>query len=253
MASIKVRGIVIAEAAMGDKDKRLTLLTAQYGKLSVLAKGAKSGKARSSACAQLFCYSEFVLDKSHTFYYIKEAEILESYYEIRTNMDALAYASVMLELSRIFSLDGEDNSALVELLLRGLSRIKKEGADYNQISLVFMMRLACDHGFLPELHGCVSCSKDYEGAENWAFSIDRGGLLCPMCHKQTLRPIRPGLISALTYIAEAPLSKVYLFRLEETLLRDLTILIRQYVTNHAGIHLNSLDFVQSIENLLCNH
>lgn len=253
MASIKVRGIVIAEAAMGDKDKRLTVLTAESGRITVMAKGAKSAKAKHAACAQLFCYSEFVLDLSHSFYYIREAEIIESFYDLRTNMDALSYASIMLEMSRVFALDGEDNTLLMHLLLRGLYRMLKTDTDYNLISLVFMMRLACEHGFLPELHACLQCGKAYEGEQGWAFSIPKGGLLCPACHKNTERILRSGSVSALTYIAEAPIDKVYLFRLEPTLIQEITPLIRQYVTNHAGIHLNSLDFVQSIENLLCNH
>ncbi len=161
VAALKIRGIVIGEASMGDKDKRLTVLTREMGKIPVLAKGAKSAKSRSASCAQLFCCSDFVLDKGKTFYYIREAELLDSFYEIRTRIEAVAYASLMAEMARDFSLDGEDNSKLMDLFLKGLSLCKKERADYRLISLTFMMRLVSDSGFRPELHRCARCLIDY--------------------------------------------------------------------------------------------
>lgn len=250
MKEVKIRGIVIAEASMGDKDKRLTLLTAEQGKLSVLAKGAKSASARSAACAQLFCYSEFVLNRGRTFYYIKEAEILDSFYELRTDMDAVAYASILVEMARVFSLDGENNSILMRLLIDGLSRLRKPDTSYRLISLIYMMRLATENGFLPELHHCIQCGKIYNAETHWTFSIERGGLICPTCNNQNKPPLRPGSISALQYITGAPLAKVYLFTVTKELEMELTPLIRQYVIRHTGMNLKSLDFVQSLENFM---
>ena len=58
MTEVKVHGIVTAEAVMGDKDKRLTLLTREMGRIPVLAKGALAPKSRWRSVArgiQLCC------------------------------------------------------------------------------------------------------------------------------------------------------------------------------------------------------
>ena len=71
MKEMKVRGIVIREEAMGEKDKRVVLLTEEVGKITILAKGAMSAKSRFGALTQLFCLGDYVVTKGRTFYYIK--------------------------------------------------------------------------------------------------------------------------------------------------------------------------------------
>ena len=56
---IKCDGIVLAEHPYGEFDKMLTVLTAENGKISVSAKGAKKTTGRFIACSQTFCKEEY--------------------------------------------------------------------------------------------------------------------------------------------------------------------------------------------------
>ena len=58
---IKTDGIVLREVAYQDSDKLLTVLTREYGKLTVRARGVRSSRSRSKAACQLLAYSEFTL------------------------------------------------------------------------------------------------------------------------------------------------------------------------------------------------
>ena len=54
------RGLVLTEAAWGENDKLLTVLTAEAGKIPVLLKGGSSLKNKSGGACLPMCYSEFV-------------------------------------------------------------------------------------------------------------------------------------------------------------------------------------------------
>ena len=51
----QIRGLVLRTVDVGDYDCVLTLLTAQEGKISVFARGAKRPKSPFLAVSQLFC------------------------------------------------------------------------------------------------------------------------------------------------------------------------------------------------------
>ena len=53
MTEIKQNGLVISERDLGENDKILTVLTERYGKLPVIAKGAKSVRNRHMPSTQL--------------------------------------------------------------------------------------------------------------------------------------------------------------------------------------------------------
>ena len=249
MAQIKVKGIVIQQDPMGEKDKRLLVLTADMGKIPVLAKGAKSQSGRFAAPSQLFCYSSFVLDRGKTFYYIKEYEILESFYALRSNVDVLAYASIMLELSRGFSIDGEDNSDLVRLLLYGLHALEQKDADPYLIAQTFMLRLMSDSGFRPELDHCLRCGRRYDQTEGWHFREEEGGLVCPACMGTAQRSLRPGAIAAMRYMIDAPVQKVYKFTISDEIRQQIKQPIRSYTVMNLGMPLKSLAFAENVENM----
>ena len=249
MAQIKVRGIVLEQAPMGEKDKRLVVLTREMGKISVLAKGAKSQAGRQAAPAQLFCVADYVLDRGKTFYYIKEYEILGSFYSLRTDLDRFAYASVMLEFARIFSLDGEENESLFTLLVRGLYAMQKEKVDYRTICHTYLLRLLSENGFQPELSSCTRCGRSYDQTEGWFFNAEEGGLVCPECHRFEKSEVSPGTVRAMQYIISAEQASVYRFSAAENLQRELVRPIRESAILHAGFTPKSLDFVENLENM----
>ena len=57
----KTEGIVLRETDYKEKDKLLTILTAEHGKLTVRVRGAKGQRSRSRAACQLLAFSEFTL------------------------------------------------------------------------------------------------------------------------------------------------------------------------------------------------
>ena len=116
-AVIKTRGLIVGEAPMGEQDKRLTVLCADRGKLGAIAKGAKKPGSRVASQAQLFYYCDFTLEQSRGFWIIREASVIEGFYELRKDIEKLAWASWMCETARTFAVEGEGCEELLRLLI----------------------------------------------------------------------------------------------------------------------------------------
>lgn len=184
MSDIKLSGIVLSAFPMGDKDVRIVLLSREAGKLPVLVKGALSPNSKWRSVSQPFCCGNFVLSKGKTFYYIKEAELKDSLYELRTDLDRLGWASVMLEAAERFSLDGVDNRELVNLLVRGLMAMARgELNPPEAVAAAFIFRLLSDAGFQGECDVCRFCGRPAGGGEAWGFRPEDGSVVCPDCEK----------------------------------------------------------------------
>ena len=82
---LTIDGVVISETLYKENDKLLTVLTGQYGKVSVLARGVKNISSKNSAGVQLFCYSEFELIESKGKFVLKTANLHDGFFGIRSD------------------------------------------------------------------------------------------------------------------------------------------------------------------------
>ena len=60
-----VKGIVLRANDSKESDRILTVLTAEMGKIPVVAKGARSRRSKVAAATQLLTYSELTISESH--------------------------------------------------------------------------------------------------------------------------------------------------------------------------------------------
>ena len=73
-------GLVIR--AKREKDVVLTLLTPEMGRITVIAKGARSLKGPQMAMSQLFSYGDFELYRKGDLYWLSTGELKENFYRI---------------------------------------------------------------------------------------------------------------------------------------------------------------------------
>ena len=71
-AYIVTKGVVLRETETKEADKILTLLTADRGKISVIARGVRRKSCKYAACAQQLAYSEWTLYQKGDWYYANE-------------------------------------------------------------------------------------------------------------------------------------------------------------------------------------
>ena len=154
---ITVKGLVIRETPVGDFDKMLSVLTAEHGKISVFARGAKKMKSPFFVSTQMFCYSEFVLRKTTDIFYISEGTLIEGFFDLRNTLEGSALASYIADVARDISTENTDESKLLRLTLNSLFAIAKGKKPLPLIKAVFELRAVCYAGFLPR-HGADGIS-----------------------------------------------------------------------------------------------
>ena len=251
-SDIKITGIVLSAAPMDDKDLRLAVLSREAGTIPVLAKGALSAKSKWRSVSQPFSLVHMVLSRGQSFYYIKEAELSDSLYEIRSDLDRVAWGSLMLEVARDFSVDGADNRALVNLLARGLIRLARpgEGQEPSRLASVFLWRLLAENGYEADPDHCRSCGIPREPGDerSWGFLPQEGGLLCPDCERLHPAPYRISGRTAerMKAVQTAPPQKLFELRLEDEEGDELRKVSLAYLDCHSGQTYRSLEFIKSL-------
>ena len=247
-----MRGLIIKEAPMGDKDKRLIMLTREIGKISVIAKGALSPKSKWGAASQLFSYGDYVLSKGQSFYYIKEVQLIESFYALRNNLERLAYAAFMAEVAETLILDGQEKQMLMHLLLRGLlTQCKTESGAESLVADAFVWRALSENGFYPELRICRQCGRRMDAfpavLEPMTFDFASGGIVCGQC-KTSGAGVRltSGGLRALQYITEMPMEKIYSFQAEKEIQKQLDEAAVGYLLHQTQRQYGSLDFIGNL-------
>lgn len=249
MGLLKTSGIVIKQVNFSEADKILTILTRDHGKIQALAKGARKTKNPFLASTQLFCYSDFIFYQGKSMIYVNQAELRESFYDLRTNLENLTYASYILELINIATQEHQREEKFFLLLVHTLKHITySKKMDINLIILAFQGKLIALSGYAPHLENCVSCGHSLN--EKIKISSKMGGLLCPKCFH--FDPYAMGINQegrrVLFFVLHEPLSKLIQLETPKGIIKRLIKVMNTYISNYFEKVFYSLNFLNTIEN-----
>ncbi len=220
---LEVHGLVLNITDIGERDRMLSLYTREVGLISVYAAGAKQLKNRYMAATQPFCYGRFLLRERGGKYTLREADLKETFFSLRTSLGRAALASYVCEVVG-FTGTEEPDEGLLSLTLNTLYAIANDLYPLPHIKATFEARAASLLGFMPDVEACALCG----GREaSYLLHISRGNLLCHTCRdslegRQTeeggevsVAYLTEGARQALSYIVHAQPERVFSYRLEE--------------------------------------
>ncbi len=254
----EVKGLVLRTTELNETDRMLTVYTAERGIVSAMAKGSRSLKSRKMAASVQFCYSTFVLFERGDKLWVREAELIESFYGLRESIEGLALAGYVVEVLGDVA-TAEADSDLLRLTLNTLYAIASGKYDLGRVKGAFEMRLASILGFMPSVLGCGSC--DCRSGEFY-FDIMAGALQCFSCHKRAeqthtpltadheshiVRLVSEGARVAMCYVIYCPLEKLFSFSLEGEDMNLFSGACEAYLLNHLERGFRSLDFYNEVK------
>lgn len=226
MGTFKTKGIVIAENNMGDFDKMVTILTPN-GKIGCSARGARRPKSQLMAGTQFLCFGEFMIFKGTNTYTLNSCEPIEVFYNIRTDLDKLEYASNITKMIQEVTDENQNTYKILQLYLNTLYVISETNLNLEFVISIFKLRLMCLLGFTPQIQECVQCR---EKEELIYFSLKDNGLKCKNCGKidTSAIEISNSTMQAIKYIIIAPAKKLYSFKISEENQKQLSIIAKLY-------------------------
>lgn len=175
----RVEAIVLKRTDMGEADRLLTVLTAERGKLRILAKGARKPSARKTGHVELFNHASLLIATARELDLVSQADTLDAFMRVRDDLDRLSYAYYFAELVDRFTEEGEENRPLFDLTLRALHWLET-APRLSRTARYFELALLSRLGYRPQLFTCVNCSEPLLPEENF-FSPEGGGMLNPKC------------------------------------------------------------------------
>lgn len=254
-----VTGLIIRTADIKESDRLVTIFTEETGVITAIAKGARSIKSRQMSATLQFCYGRYVLYQKNDFYWIKEAELIESFFDIRKRLEGLALASYLCEVLSDVTVSEADRE-LLRLSLNSLYAIAKGEISLRKIKAAFEFRAAAILGFLPDILSCRCCDKK-EG--DFYLDVMDGSLVCADCraeaetafdpreddgHERHLLCILPeGAKIAAGYVIYSPLERIYAFRITDEDMRFFARAAEHYMLNHLERSFKTLDFYKEVE------
>lgn len=214
-------GLVLRETETKESDKILTVLTPELGRISVIAKGARSRRSKYTAACQLLAYDEMTLSRKGEWYYLSEANTMELFDGVRQDIEKLALAAYFAELTEAVCQDAMAAAEILPLLLNALYALGTLDKPALRVKTAFVWRLLADAGFAPLLDGCAVCGREMPEAP--MLDVLQGVLRCGSCRTAGGRslPLTAGAIQALRYILYCPPRRLYSFSLEWPALRML--------------------------------
>ncbi len=253
-------GLVVRETDWGENDKRIVLLTAERGRISVVAKGARSMRSKYANATQLFTYGNFEITDRGGYAWLGGASVSESFWGLRQDIERLALASYIVDMTG--ELTGEESPAgdILRLTLNTLYAIANAFKPPEQIKATFELRALAMSGYMPDLSSCDLCG--CERAECMYLDVMNGVLKCDECVRKPLLggpapeedprtsiilvPMGMAALAVARYIMEAPVEKVLSVLIPDGAMAELARLGETYAIHQLEKRLPSLEFYTDI-------
>jgi len=248
----KVKGVVIREVTYKDNDKIITLMTDKFGKISCMAKGAKKTNSALLGPCQLFVCSEFVLYKGTSFYHINSAEVIDTFYNLRSDLDKIDAACEITKILNSFAFENQESEEVLSLYLNTLYMTANKDKDFKFILSVFKLKLLGLSGFVPKFNRCKMCSEDLIKNKKEAnyFSTNTNHVICEDCkNKQKQKPkqeenkkqeeynineeyikVSESVLFAINYVLVSEIKNIFKFELTKKSFKEFESLVdRMYI------------------------
>lgn len=251
MSNFKARGIVLKEILIGEKDKNLTILTKNYGKLNIWAKNSRIIKNKLFSGTTLFSYADFMIYDTGKNLLLNQVDLIESFFNLTSNLDKLAYGTYFLELTDKTILENIECNDILLLLLKTLTILcKTTMLKPKLISKVFEIKFLQLNGYMPNLNFCTKCLINIQDFNNNIF-LGNEGLICHNCKgkEDDIIKINQSIIYTLNYILNSKIDKLYNFNISDSLLNDISLISKKLTNQHFYYNLKTKIFINEIENL----
>lgn len=178
---LKTNALMLRAADYNENDKILTLLSAEYGKITVGIKGVKKPNAKLKFAAQPFCFAEYVIARRGDKYTVINCSECESFYDLRTDINKFYAASAVIEAVSALTFEGDECAEIFSACIKTLSEMC---SGEERVPLIkFLLYVLKKSGYAVSADSCFECGAPLTDEEKLRFDMDAGAFTCYGCGK----------------------------------------------------------------------
>jgi len=184
MSTEKAVALVLRTHDFSESSVVAHLFTREFGKVRVLAKGAKRPKNPFDFALDLLalCRIVFIRKSTEGLDLLTEAKLLRRFRVERDHLPGLYGAYYVVELLHALTHDYDPNPALFDLAEATIFALQRDAHPaWRVVRFEWQLLELLGHG--PSLESCTGCGEaiEGEGPSRLYFGIQEGGCLCPRC------------------------------------------------------------------------
>lgn len=246
---IKSSGLVLREVNYKEADKILTVMTRDYGKRTVKARGCRRKNSKYLAASQLLVYSDMTLFEHRDRLTLHEASVLEQFWGVRQDVLLLSLASYFAEVVEVVAQEEMPHPEILSLILNSIYALNTLKKPPQLVKAAFELSLLCLSGYEPRLDGCTAC-----GEENPAeprLHLQDGALHCAACREEMeggiSMPLSQGAVAAMRHIAWGDPKKLFSFQIDPESMQLLSDATEAFLQTQLERGFKTLDFYKQLD------
>lgn len=209
----EITGMVLKAEPIGEYDRRVVILTKEKGKISAFAKGSRRPNSKMLAATNPFSFGVFRLYAGKSSYNIVDVEISNYFEGLREDFEGAYFGMYFLEVMDYYTRENNDDKEMLKLLYQSLRALEKESLPDRLVRCIFELKAMVVNGEFPGF--------PTEGV--WEDSTRY----------------------AVSFIAGAPIEKLYTFTVTEPVLQELQKIADAYRTRFIDRPFKSLEILES--------
>jgi DNA repair protein RecO (recombination protein O) len=211
MSAEKALALVLRTTDWSESSRIATLWTREFGKVRALAKGGRRLKSNFENALDLLtvCRIVFLRKSSGSLDLLTEAQVIQRFPRLRTDLAALYAAYYVAELLADWTQEYDPHPHLFDEALDALRAIGSTDEESQSVECGprvarFEMVLLRELGYSPVLDHCAGCGGTLRETE-LTFSPAANGVLCRACRggQRDSRPLSPRTWRTLRDLAES--------------------------------------------------
>lgn len=148
---IEVTGMVLNVMPVGEKDRRVKILTLDQGKLSCFARGAEKPGSPFMGAARPLAYGVFGLFQGRDAFTMVSADVKNYFEEITKDVETACYGMYFLEMADYYGREFVKEPRLLKLVYAALLALEKPSIPHELTRRIFELKsLVIDGTYDPE-------------------------------------------------------------------------------------------------------
>ncbi|MES2766594.1 MAG: DNA repair protein RecO [Bacteroidota bacterium] len=246
---VTTEAIVLHARKFGDTSRIVTLYSKDFGRISVMAKGARHTKSKFGASLDALSYCSITLYKSSQkeLHLLSKAETIRPLKRLGESYDLLTLGLSMAEVMVATQELDESNPQLFDLLLESLLALNAAVENTYSIYVSFQIHLAQQMGFALNFDECAETGRNIipNDAADFVFSFSSGAMFAPdIAGARIGFRLRTSSVEALQQLLKTPVSDAA----EITLTSGDREQIQDFFAQYFSFHLER-KFPQRVHNL----